>query len=61
LRILPALNERVFVTPSFVWGADFFAENGDWWDMTTEGQWAAHVNQYDDFYGGLGVRLSTEP
>jgi hypothetical protein len=57
----PALNQRVFVTPNFVWGADFFTENGDWWDMTTKGQWAAHVNQYDDFYGGLGVRLPTEP
>jgi hypothetical protein len=50
----------VFVTPNFSVGADFFDENGDWWDMTTEGEWSKHVSQYGDFYGGDGTRLPTD-
>jgi RHS repeat-associated protein len=54
----PALS-HVYSTPNFTFGADFFDASGNWWDMTTEGQWQAHVSKYEDYFGGPGVRLST--
>jgi hypothetical protein len=38
-------------------GADFInSSTGQWWDMTTQGQWAAHVQKY----GAGGTLLLTE-
>jgi hypothetical protein len=50
---------HVYSTPNFTFGADFFDANGNWWDMTTEGQWPAHLTKYGGYFGGPGFRLST--
>jgi hypothetical protein len=36
-----------------------FDANGNWWDMTTEGQWQAHVDKYMGHFGTSGIRLPT--
>lgn len=53
----PWLN--VQATPRFQYGPDFHDGVGSrWWDMTTERQWPAHVDQYSDDYG-RGTLLPT--
>lgn len=49
-RWLPPLNSN------YRKGPDFANSIGEWWDMTTPGQWASHVQKY----GADGVRLATE-
>jgi hypothetical protein len=44
----PAL-QGISITPRFVAGPDFYdaTSGSSWWDnITTQGQWAAHVAQY---------------
>lgn len=49
-RWLPPLRSN------YTRGQDFVNSIGEWWDMTTEAEWADHVAKY----GPGGVRLATE-
>jgi RHS repeat-associated protein len=50
------------VTPRFAFGPDVFDPvSNTWWDVTTEGQWAAHEAKYNDFFGlGTGLFYNLE-
>ena len=57
--------EHVLVTVNFEQGADFYdSRTGYWYDMTTTGQWKAHVAKYGPTVPGHvtvpGFRLPTE-
>jgi hypothetical protein len=54
-----AIKEDTWLPPlksNYSRGADFVNSIGEWWDMTTPGQWLKHVEKY----GADGVRLATE-
>ena len=56
----PELPPGLQITPRFVKGPDVIdPETGQWWDLTTPGQWPAHLDKYGPngtpiFYGGGG-------
>jgi hypothetical protein len=44
--------QHLEITPRFEAGPDVYdAESGQWWDVTTSGQWGAHVRLYSTQYG----------
>jgi hypothetical protein len=45
-RIVADPGLDVSVTPNFKFGPDVYDRSGHWWDMTTPGQWQAHVDKY---------------
>lgn len=42
-RIVADPGLDVSVTPNFQFGPDVYNTSGNWWDMTTPGQWQSHV------------------
>ncbi|MDQ2827340.1 MAG: hypothetical protein M3Y04_10350 [Actinomycetota bacterium] len=49
---------NLYVTRSGEFGPDVFdiADGSQWWDVTTEGSWEAHVAKYADPFGtGIGL------
>lgn len=56
-RIVADPGVDVSVTPDLTFGPDVYT-NGNWWDMTTPGQWQAHVDRYTPGYGA-GTILRT--
>ena len=57
-RIVADPGLDVSVTPNFQFGPDVYNTNGNWWDMTTPGQWEAHVDKYTPGFG-TGTILRT--
>ncbi len=59
LRNPKLMESGLQMTPRGVFGPDVFSNSLKvWWDVTTEGQWAAHVLKYTEMFGkgieGLG-------
>jgi len=53
----PALSS-VQITPRFQFGPDFYSSStGQWWDITTDSQWANHVDKYTQQFGN-GIHLT---
>ena len=47
----PSLK-NLMMTPRFTFGPDVFNPyTGQWWDVTTSAQWAAHDAQYSSAFG----------
>lgn len=57
-RIVADPGLDVSVTPNFQFGPDVYDTSGNWWDMTTLGQWQAHVDKYTPGFG-TGTILRT--
>jgi hypothetical protein len=57
-RIVADPGLDVSVTPNFQFGPDVYNTSGNWWDMTTPGQWQAHVDKYTPGFG-TGTILRT--
>jgi hypothetical protein len=53
--------QGINITPQGKAGPDFWMPDeaggeGQWWDITTQRQWSAHLNSYEEDYGwGTGI------
>jgi len=53
VRNNPQLFPRLSVTPRFKFGPDVYnPSSGEWWDVTTPGQWGNHITKYSPFGRG---------
>jgi hypothetical protein len=50
--------EFIYITRSGEFGPDFYNLNtGQWYDLTTLGQWSAHMSKYAPSFGSNGVPI----
>ena len=49
-------DQGLQITPPGNAGPDFSTKTGTWYDLTTPGQWQAHVTRYSGTYG-IGTRI----